>query len=58
MQSSIIKLYSFGYRNVKTYWVAMAFTVGNIIFPQLCHLVPQGGLTLLPIYFFYAYRGV
>jgi len=28
------------------------FVAGNIILPQLCHLVPQGGLTWLPIYFF------
>ena len=25
---------------------------GNIALPQLCHLVPAGGPTLLPIYFF------
>ncbi len=28
------------------------FVVGNIVLPQLCHLVPRGGLILLPIYFF------
>ena len=28
------------------------FVAGNLILPQLCHLVPQGGLILLPIYFF------
>ena len=28
------------------------FVVGNIVLPQLCHLIPQGGLMLLPIYFF------
>ena len=26
--------------------------VGNVVLPQLCHLIPQGGLILLPIYFF------
>jgi len=31
---------------------ASLFVAGNIILPQLCHLVPNGGLTLLPIYFF------
>lgn len=28
------------------------FVVGNIALPQICHLVPYGGPTLLPIYFF------
>ena len=32
--------------------VALLFTAGNIILPQLCHLMPQGGLIWLPIYFF------
>ena len=31
---------------------AALFIVGNIVLPQLCHLVPQGGLVWLPIYFF------
>ena len=26
--------------------------IGNILLPQLCHLIPKGGLMLLPIYFF------
>lgn len=30
----------------------MLFVAGNILLPQLCHLVPLGGPTLLPIYFF------
>lgn len=47
-----VKLYSLTYGNVKTYLFAFLFVVGNIILPQLCHLVPNGGLTLLPIYFF------
>ncbi len=45
-------LYSLPLSKVRTYGVALAFIVGNVLFPQLCHLVPQGGLTLLPIYFF------
>ena len=28
------------------------FIAGNIALPQLCHLIPYGGPTLLPIYFF------
>lgn len=46
------KLYSLNYSNVKTYLFALLFIAGNIILPQLCHLTPYGGPTLLPIYFF------
>jgi len=46
------KLYSFDLKDVKTYIFALLFVVGNIVFPQLCHLVSLGGPTLLPIYFF------
>lgn len=47
-----IKLYSLGYNQVKTYLVALIFVAGNILLPQLCHLVPNGGQIFLPIYFF------
>lgn len=47
-----IKLYTLSYSEVKTYWMAFIFMVGNILLPQLCHLIPQGGITWLPIYFF------
>ena len=46
------KLYSLPFGNVKTYLFALLFVAGNIILPQLCHLIPLGGPTLLPIYFF------
>ena len=46
------KLYSLFFGNVKTYLFALLFVAGNIALPQLCHLVPAGGPTLLPIYFF------
>ena len=46
------KLYSLSFSNVKTYLFAFLFVAGNIALPQLCHLVPVGGPTLLPIYFF------
>lgn len=32
--------------------LAGLFVLGNIIFPQLAHLLPNGGPILLPIYFF------
>lgn len=47
-----VKLYSLNYSNVKTYLATSLFIVGNILFPRLFHLIPLGGLTWLPIYFF------
>lgn len=41
-----------GLSNYRTYLFASVFVLGNIVFPQLCHLVPDGGKILLPIYFF------
>ena len=52
MQTSSIKLYALNFTQAKTYIVAALFILGNIALPQLCHLVPQGGMILLPIYFF------
>lgn len=52
MQVASIKLYSLNYNDSKTYIAAALFVVGNILLPQLCHLVPQGGMIMLPIYFF------
>ncbi len=52
MKTTTIRLYSLEYANVKTYFTAAFFILGNLALPQLCHLIPQGGLTLLPIYFF------
>lgn len=52
MNTTSLNLYSLQYKEAKTYWVAALFVVGNIVLPQLCHLVPQGGMILLPIYFF------
>lgn len=47
-----VKLYSLTYKEIKTYLFALLFVVGNIALPQICHLIPGGGLTWLPIYFF------
>lgn len=47
-----VKLYSYDYSNVRTYLSASLFVLGNLLLPQVCHLVPQGGMILLPIYFF------
>ena len=46
------KLYTYNLANVKTYLFATVFIIGNILFPQLAHTVPQGGFIFLPIYFF------
>ena len=47
MKTTTIRLYSLDYNNVKTYFAAALFILGNLVLPQLCHLIPQGGLTLL-----------
>ena len=50
--ATTIRLYSLGWREMRTYLFALLFIAGNIVLPQVCHLIPQGGLMLLPIYFF------
>lgn len=40
------------YRKLRTYTLALLFIAGNVVVPQLCHLIPGGGLRWLPIYFF------
>ena len=52
METKTVKLYSLDYSNVKTYLIAALFIAGNMALPQLFHLIPQGGITWLPIYFF------
>lgn len=47
-----VKLYTYGYREVRTYVMACLFVLGNVALPQLFHLIPQGGIIWLPIYFF------
>lgn len=51
MQTTV-KLYSLKYNNAKTYLAALFFVLGNLAMPQLFHLIPQGGMIWLPIYFF------
>lgn len=47
-----IKIYNLDFDQLKTYLFVTLFVAGNIIFPQLCHLIPDGGHIFLPIYFF------
>lgn len=51
MQNTV-KFYSLEYREAKTYLAASLFVLGNLAVPQFFHLIPQGGTTWLPIYFF------
>ncbi|MGM9846165.1 MAG: ECF transporter S component [Muribaculaceae bacterium] len=46
------KLYSLPYTQMQTYVAASLFVIGNILLPQLFHLLPDGGKIWLPIYFF------
>ena len=52
MTSSSLRLESLPFSSLRTYLMAALFVAGNIIVPQLFHLVPGGGVTWLPIYFF------
>ncbi|MDR0766608.1 MAG: ECF transporter S component [Odoribacteraceae bacterium] len=47
-----VKLYSLSYSDAKTYLFALLFVAGNLLLPLACHLVPDGGRMLLPLYFF------
>jgi hypothetical protein len=49
---STVKLYSLKAVEIKSYAFATLFIAGNIILPQLSHLITMGGMILLPIYFF------
>lgn len=52
MSTSTVKLYSLELSNVRTYLYALLLTIANILFSQLCHVVPNGGFILVPIYLF------
>lgn len=52
MQTTSVHLHSLGLRDARTYLATALFVLGNIALPQLCHLVPEGGVRWLPIYFF------
>ncbi len=52
MEARTVKLYSLGYGDMKAYLAVVVFALGNIVLPQLFHLVHQGGMIWLPIYFF------
>ena len=44
-----VRLYSFDFSELRTYLWAAAFAVCNLLLPQVCHLVPQGGIVFAPL---------
>lgn len=52
MVSSQTLLYNYSFKATRTYIYASLFVIGNVLFPQVAHLYPNGGMILLPIYFF------
>ena len=44
--------FTLSYSNYRAYIFSVLFIAGNLLLPQLTHLVPRGGLIFLPIYFF------
>lgn len=52
MKTTTLKFYELDYRSMKAYIAATIFVAGNIVLPQIFHLIPNGGITFLPIYFF------
>ena len=52
MNTAALSSEKYTFSNYRTYLAAALFITGNIVLPQLCHLIPNGGLIFLPIYFF------
>lgn len=52
MSSIALQHQKYNFASYRTYLAAGLFIIGNIVVPQLCHLIPRGGLMFLPIYFF------
>lgn len=50
--TSELQLRSLRFSDYRTWLAAALFILGNMALPQMFHLVPQGGITWLPIYFF------
>lgn len=50
--TTAFKPMSLGLANSRTYLFGAAFVFGNLLLPQLCHFIPDGGKMWLPIYFF------
>ena len=46
-----VRLYSLNYDEVKTYVWAAVFVACNLVLPQVCHLIPNGGIVFAPLSF-------
>ena len=46
---SNVRLYTLNFDEVRTYLVSALFVLANLVLPQLCHLIPQGGVILAPL---------
>lgn len=49
MMEGKAKLYSLNYNEVRTYLWATLFVACNLVLPQVCHLIPQGGIVFAPL---------
>jgi hypothetical protein len=43
---------NFSVKEGRAWLFSLLFVTGNLLLPQLCHLIPNGGFIFLPIYFF------
>lgn len=41
--------YTLNYNEARTYLWAAVFVICNLLLPQVCHLIPQGGIVLAPL---------
>jgi uncharacterized membrane protein len=39
-------------KKIQLYMFVIIFSAGNILFPYICHTIPNGGKILLPLFFF------
>ncbi len=58
METTAVKVYSLDYNDSKTYLFAGLFILGNLALPQVCHLLPQGGIGVVTDLLFYPDRGL
>jgi len=44
-------MYSLAFNETRTYLWSAVFILSNLLLPQVCHLIPQGGIVLAPLSF-------
>ena len=44
-------MFALAFNEVRTYFWAVVFILSNLVLPQVCHLIPQGGVMLAPLSF-------